>query len=84
MANEHRIINEIYLPDASGKGRVIVADLGRMRLRPYRNSFLYTIRAPSFRDGDAVRCLSKFTFEIRNTGSDVGQSHIMHDFLATS
>jgi hypothetical protein len=34
--------------------------------------FFYVVTSPSFRDGDAVRCLSKWSVEVRNTGTDSG------------
>ena len=85
MANPHRLINEVYLNDGgtanAGNALVIVADLNRIRIRPFIGQFFFTITAPSFRDGDAARILSKWSPEIRNTGSDAGASHILHTNL---
>lgn len=75
MANDHYLLNEAYLNDTTGSGLLIVADLSRIRIRPFINSFSYIITAPSFRDGDAARWLSKWTLECRNTGTDAGYAH---------
>lgn len=71
MANPLTIVNEPYLNAAFA----IVSDLSRVRIRPFRSEFSYVISAPSFRDGDAIRFLSKWSLEVRNTGTDVGYSH---------
>jgi len=85
MANPHRLINEFYLNDGgstnAGNALVIVADLNRIRIRPFISQFFFTIMAPSFRDGDAARLLSKWSLEIRNTGTDAGYSHQLHTNL---
>lgn len=85
MANPHRLVNEFYLNDGgatnAGNAIIIVADLNRIRIRPYIGQFYFTITAPSFRDGDAARVLSKWSLEIRNTGTDSGYSHQLHTGL---
>ena len=85
MANPHRLINEFYLNDGgstnAGNALVIVGDLNRIRIRPYVGQFYFTIIAPSFRDGDAARCLSKWSLEIRNSGTDAGFSWQLHTNL---
>lgn len=85
MANPHRLINEFYLNDGgasnAGNALIVVADLNRIRIRPYIGQFFFTIIAPSFRDGDAARLLSKWSLEIRNTGTDSGYSHQLHTGL---
>lgn len=85
MANPHRLINEFYLNDGgttnAGNALVIIGDLNRIRIRPYVGQFYFTIIAPSFRDGDAARCLSKWSLEIRNTGTDSGFSWQLHTNL---
>jgi hypothetical protein len=78
MANPHTLINEFYLNDTPGAGVVLVLDINRIRIRPYVGQFFFTITAPSFRDGDAARMLSKWSLEMRNTGTDVGYSHQAH------
>jgi hypothetical protein len=85
MANPHRLINEFYLNDGgtanAGNALLIVLDLNRIRIRPFVGQLFYTIIAPSFRDGDAARMLSKWSPEIRNTGTDAGFSHQLHTNL---
>lgn len=76
MANPHRLINSAYLNDTFGSGaQLLVLDMNRIRIRPFIGQFLYTITAPTFRDGDAVRMLSKWSLEVRNSGTDVGYAH---------
>jgi hypothetical protein len=85
MANPHRLINEFYLNDGgstnAGNAIIVVADLNRIRIRPFIGQFYFTITAPTFRDGDAARILSKWSLEIRNTGTDSGYSHQLHTGL---
>jgi hypothetical protein len=85
MANPHRLINEFYLNDGgstnAGNALCVVADLNRIRIRPYVGQFYFTIIAPTFRDGDAARVLSKWSLEVRNTGLDAGASHQLHTNL---
>lgn len=85
MANPHRVINEFYLNDGgstnAGNALAIVGDLNRARIRPYIGQFYFTITAPSFRDGDAARLLSKLSLEIRNTGTDAGYAWQLHTNL---
>lgn len=64
-------------PATSANGIAFLVDSGRIRIRPFIESLFYTIQAPSFRDGDAVRMLSKWSMELRNSGSDAGAAHIM-------
>lgn len=86
MANPHRVINEFYLNDGgstnAGNALAIVGDLNRLRIRPYIGQFYFTITAPSFRDGDAARLLSKLSLEIRNTGTDAGYAFQLHTNLS--
>ena len=51
--------------------------MSRIRIKPFVGQFFYVVTAPSFRDGDAVRCLSKWSVEVRNTGSDTGSAHLL-------
>jgi hypothetical protein len=82
MANPHRIVLSAHVNDTSGSAALLILDLSRMRIRPFRNGFFYVITAPSFRDGDAVRALMKLSLEMRNTGTDVGYSHQLHTNLS--
>jgi Family of unknown function (DUF5309) len=75
MANTHEIINEVYLNDNTTTALMLILDINRIRIRPLIGMFWYMIQAPSFRDGDAVRILSKWSLEARNTGTDAGYSH---------
>ena len=86
MANPHRIVNEFYLNDGgstnAGNALAVVGDLNRARLRPYIGQMYFSIIAPSFRDGDAARLLSKMSLEIRNTGTDAGYAWQLHTNLS--
>jgi hypothetical protein len=82
MANPHRLVISNHMQDTSGSAALMILDISRIRLRPFRNGFFYVITAPSFRDGDAVRALMKMTLEMRNTGTDVGYSHQLHTNLS--
>jgi hypothetical protein len=82
MANPHRIVTTAYMNDASGSAQLMILDLTRIRLRPFRNGLFYVITAPTFRDGDAVRALAKLSLELRNSGTDVGYSHQLHTNLS--
>ena len=86
MANPHRLINEFYLNDGgstnAGNAICLVLDMNRIRIRPYVGQFYFTITAPTFRDGDAARILSKWSLEVRNTGTDAGFSHQLHTNLS--
>lgn len=82
MANEHRIVTDAYLNDTSGTAMLLALDMSRIRIRPFVNQMFYTITAPTFRDGDAVRAMSKWSLEVRNTGSDVGFTHSLHSNLS--
>jgi len=82
MANEHRILTDAYLQDTTGSAVLLILDLTRIRIRPFINQFFFTIMAETFRDGDAVRALSKWSLEVRNSGTDVGFSHQLHTNLS--
>ena len=80
MANRHYLINDLYINDGSvtaGNAFMAVLDMSRIRIKPFLDQLFYVVNAPSFRDGDAVRCLSKWTPEVRNTGTDAGAAHIL-------
>jgi hypothetical protein len=77
LANELRVLLDGYVSDTAGKGDIMILDSSRWRLRPYAGSLYYTITAPTLRDGDQVRALSKMSLEARNTGSDIGQASML-------
>jgi hypothetical protein len=81
MANPHEIINDAFINDVSGNALAFVLDPDRIFLRPQLSQALYTIEAPSFRDGDALSLLGKWSLEARNTGTDVGYAHQLHKAL---
>jgi len=88
MANRHWLINDLYINDGSilfgtiGTAFGFVLDMSRIRIKPYVGQFFYVVTSPSFRDGDAVRCLSKWSVEVRNTGTDSGFAHLAIQNLA--
>lgn len=82
MANKHYLVEDIYLNDVQGSIQLFMLDMDRIFIRPFVESTLYTISAPSFRDGDAIRMLSKWSLEIRNTGTDIGYAHLLHNNLS--
>lgn len=82
MANKHYLVEDIYLNDVQGSIQLFMLDMDRVFIRPFVESTFFTISAPSFRDGDAIRMLSKYTLEIRNTGTDVGFAHLLHTNLS--
>lgn len=85
LQNTLRIMwdRQIYdnTPTAAGattttsNGIVYLLDSGRIRIRPFIESLFFTIQSPSFRAGDAVRMLSYWSLEVRNTGTDAGAAH---------
>ena len=77
LANELRLLLDGYIQDSAGIGELYVIDSSRWRLRPLAGQFYYTISAPTLRDGDQVRALSKMSLEARNTGSDVGAASLL-------
>lgn len=82
MANKHYLVEDIYLNDVQGSIQIAMLDMDRIFIRPFVESTFYTISAPSFRDGDAIRMLSKWSLEVRNTGTDVGFAHLLHTNLS--
>lgn len=82
MANDHVLINDAFINDGAGNGLCLVLDPDRVYLRPFINQGLYTIEAESFRDGDAISILGKWSLEMRNTGSDSSQVHYLHTNLS--
>lgn len=82
VGGDLQLVEDFYLNNSTGSIQLVVADMNRIRIRPFAESFLYTITAPSFRDGDAVRGLSKWSLEVRNTGTDAGYAHVMQNGLS--
>jgi hypothetical protein len=79
MANRHYLVNDLYINDGSttaGNAFMLILDMSRIRIKPFVGQFFYVVTSPSFRDGDAVRCLSKWSIEVRNTGTDTGSAHL--------
>jgi hypothetical protein len=77
LTNELRMVLDGNVQDTSPAGIMMVLDTARMRFRPAAEQWLFLISAPTLRDGDAVRALSKGSFEMRNTGIDTGQAHFL-------
>jgi hypothetical protein len=77
LQNSLRFLKDNAIYDTTPNGLLILMDSSRIRLRPFKDSFFYIITAPSFRDGDAMRALTKFSLEMRNTGTDIGYAHIL-------
>lgn len=82
MANPHEIIADSFINDTAAFGMAIVFDPDRVFIRPQLGQFLYNIEAPSFRDGDALSILSKWSLEVRNSGTDVGYAHQLHTAIS--
>jgi hypothetical protein len=82
MANPHEIVMDAFIQDTATAGLCLVLDPDRIFIRPQLGQFLYTIEAPSFRDGDAYSLLSKISLEVRNTGTDAGYAHVAIQNLA--
>ncbi len=81
MANPHEIVMDVFLNDAASNGMLFVLDPDRIFLRPQLGQGLYTIEAPSFRDGDAFSLLGKWSVEVRNSGTDYNYAHVYHSSL---
>lgn len=82
MQNTIRVLWDRQIADTPGVGLAWLLDPDRIRIRPYSGSFWYTIQAPSYFDGDAIRMISKSTLDIRNSGTDSGLAHILMYKLA--
>jgi hypothetical protein len=78
MANPHELVVDSFINDTASFALAMVLDPDRIFIRPALGEFLYTIEAPSFRDGDAFSLLSKFAAEVRNSGTDAGYAHQLH------
>jgi hypothetical protein len=70
-----RMVYDPILNDSAGSLQVAALDAGRIRIKPYAGSFLSYIQAPVNYDGDIGRCVNRCSLEVRNTGTDIGQSH---------
>jgi hypothetical protein len=73
-----RLIMTGYMPYSTSTAAVNTAaflSLDRLAIIPFLDQFCYLLSAPSFRDGDALSVLSKWTLEVRNTGTDFGFAH---------
>jgi hypothetical protein len=77
LQNSLRLLKDNAIYDTSPNGLAILLDSSRIRLRPFKDSFFYVITAPTFRDGDALRALTKFSLEFRNTGTDIGYASLL-------
>lgn len=82
MANPHELVVDSFINDTAGSSIAMVLDPDRIFIRPALGEFLYTIEAPSFRDGDAFSILSKFAAEVRNSGTDAGYAHQLHTAIS--
>jgi hypothetical protein len=65
-----------YIVDTPSIAEVFVIDSLRLRWRPFKNQWFYGFTAPTLRDGDSFRALSKASIEFRNTGNASGQASI--------
>lgn len=85
LANELRMMLDGFVESVQNIGDLFILDSGRARLRPLAEQFFFVITAPTLRDGDQIRAISKLTLEMRNTGSDVGQAHeVIRNIIFTS
>jgi len=66
-----------YIVDTPSVAEVYVIDSALVRWRPFKNQWFYGFTAPTLRDGDSFRALSKASFEMRNTGTASGQAHML-------
>ena len=77
LGNELVFLMDGYVVDAATIGELYTLDLDRIRIRPLLDQWFYMFTAPTLRDGDSYRALSKCSFEIRNTATDAGQAHYL-------
>jgi hypothetical protein len=82
MANPHELVVDSFINDTAGQRIAMVVDPDRIFIRPALGELMYTIEAPSFRDGDAFSLLFKYSVEVRNSGTDAGYAHILHTKLS--
>jgi len=75
LAKPLRIILDAYTPAQA----FALVDSRRLLIRPFLNSFFYFRTAESFRDGEAARCITKFSVQMTNTKSQAsggaGRAH---------
>jgi hypothetical protein len=77
LGNELLVVLDGQVEDTTGIGQIFIYDSGRICIRPMADQFYSVISAPTFLDGAAVRMVNKWGVEIRNTGTDAGQSHML-------
>ena len=74
LGNELSLVVDPYLNRVNGNIDMVLLDSRRWAICPFDNAFMTYITSPSFRAGDAARCIVSYTLEGRNTGSDSGQA----------
>lgn len=77
LGNELMFLLDGYVVDTASVAEVYILDSSRLRWRPFKNQWFYGFTAPTLRDGDSFRALSKASFEMRNTGNASGQAHML-------
>jgi hypothetical protein len=77
LGNELVVLLDGQVEDATGIGQIFILDSGRIRIRPAADQFYSIISAPTFLDGAAVRMINKWSLEVRNTGTDAQQAHML-------
>jgi hypothetical protein len=77
LGNELQVVLDGQVEDTTGIGQIFIYDSGRICIRPMADQFYSVISAPTFLDGAAVRMVNKWGLEVRNTGTDAGQSHML-------
>lgn len=77
LAKPLRVILDAYMPAQA----YALLDSRRVMLRPFLNEFFYFRTAPTLRDGEAARVISKASLQMTNTRTTAnggsGQAHIM-------
>ncbi len=63
------------------EGTIALADLSRMRFRPWVDSAFFILTAPTFTDGDSASVLAEWTLECRNAVSTLA-AHSIHTALS--
>jgi len=77
LGNELMFLLDGYVVDTAAIAELYIIDSARLRVRPFEGQAFYGFTAPSYRDADSFRALSKLSFEIRNTATDSGQAHFL-------
>jgi hypothetical protein len=69
-------------PGATTPSPLLAAvDLDRALLIPFLDQFCYLLTAATMKDADLISLIMKLSFELRNTGTDVGYAHqVMFNF----